>query len=88
MEGGEVAAWIVYAAMAEPELAWEKPDPRYYLRAEPLSAGVGACVHSWRDFGSLGGRAVVWCQKCDALAFAGNEDRTCGVLGIHEGQKP
>lgn len=37
------------------------------------------CVHEWRDWNPSGvnnGRAVVWCHKCDALAFAGSEHQT------------
>lgn len=29
------------------------------------------CAHNWRDFDKLDGRNVVWCVKCNALAFAG-----------------
>ncbi len=29
--------------------------------------------HSWRDYGQIVGRNVVWCLKCDVLAFAGQE---------------
>jgi hypothetical protein len=44
---------------------------RAMLAATP--AAVQPCAHSWHDFGSLGGRNVSWCGKCDALAFTGNE---------------
>lgn len=34
------------------------------------------CIHHWHDFGSLGGKNVSRCGKCDALAFTGNEPDT------------
>lgn len=60
--------------------------PCHYLavRVEVFDPSTSIpCAHSWRDFGALGGRAVVWCSKCDALAFTGNEQRATGVAPSH-----
>jgi hypothetical protein len=44
-----------------------------------------SCAHSWRDFGQLGGRNVVWCSKCDLLAWTGKEpDTTRPAAGAAE----
>jgi hypothetical protein len=42
-------------------------------RAAGVAIPVPAHAHHWRDFGSLGGRNVVWCSGCDSLAFTGQE---------------
>lgn len=38
-------------------------------------ARVAICPrgHDWHDFGSLGGRKVSWCPRCDTLAYTGRE---------------
>ena len=45
---------------------------RAALDAKPVEPV--ACQHVWRDYiSNTGTRNIVWCHKCDTLAFAGSE---------------
>ena len=74
-------AFIAAEADTAKQLPWNHPDFPEFAASIPIPPAADRLAqtvicergHNWHDFGSLGGRNVSWCPRCDTLAWTGHE---------------